>query len=631
MIGALPAPAQAPDAIPGRSFALEDFKRDPRNRMLAVQAEFAAATDSFRYFVQTTMGFDGTRGLSERQRLAGMRAIGADGVDFTDPAYDPVWPFFEQAKTRSSLLMLPRFTGKSTLIALWCLWMGLKNPNTRLGLIGWDFEAAASILSMVRRWMSADVKGDLRKVFGVLGRLPPLGKAGEKAWGREDYLDFPGKTAVSRDHTITAIGMGEASEGGHFEIVILEDLVNRVSSQTRDGVESVKRFVRLASGLGMTIQDERGNVIGTAPKMMVGTPWDLDDAYMEALRSVEEAQKNGEEPNWNVVRLQARVPREGTRFVEGPGGTQIAAHFTEYDQDCKPRFRHLTDAVLKHYRYSPTEMGAVAYASQMDLDPIPLENRTLKAHWFTDHYYQDSDIWEMESVQGIDGRMVQRKKSLKATLATAGYSDLSGTTGESRDRTSHGAWAMDTRGHLYLLEEVVGRFAPDDEDEHAFTPNSNLGFMAKWTKKYHFTFVGVEAGVLRTVYEALAAKWNRTHPDDRIRLVKVASGGARGNLTNDRAMAIAQMAEAGMVHIKPEHADYLQEILKYTPAKDNSRDDRVAMTALACINNHPWPFDRKPEAEEKLPVRSVQRHINELTASWKKGKSSEVAYCADVR
>ncbi|HEU4395954.1 MAG TPA: hypothetical protein VFS92_10340, partial [Planctomycetota bacterium] len=310
---------------------LEAFKRDPSVREDAARRMLARALSSFRVFVTEVMGFDGTRGLSQRQRAAGMRAMGADGVDFTDPAYNPVWSWFEKARTRSSLLMLPRFTGKSTLIALWVLWLGLKNPNIRIGLIGWDFEAAASILSMVRRWMSADAKGDLRKVFGRFGRLPPMVKPGEKAWGREDYLDFPGKTAVSRDHTVTAIGMGEASEGGHFEIVILEDLVNRVSSQTREGVEAVKRFVRLASGLGMTIQDEYGNVIGTAPKIMVGTPWDLDDAYMDAIRSADEQAKEGKEPSWNVVRLQARLPRHVPKMIEGPDGVRMTVTVTEYD------------------------------------------------------------------------------------------------------------------------------------------------------------------------------------------------------------------------------------------------------------------------------------------------------------
>lgn len=561
------------------------FKQDPRNRLEAIRIEMAAAMASFRYFVTVTMGYDGTRGLSPYQREAGMRASGADGTDFTDPAYDPVWPWFEKARTKSSLLMLPRFTGKTTLIALWCLWLGLKNPDIRIGIVGYKFELASEILTMVRRWMVSDTKGDLRKVFGTFGKLPPLGSK----WGRDDFLDFPGRTAVHRDHTISAIGMSEATEGGHFEIIILEDLVNKVSSQTRAGVDEVKKFVRQSSGLGMTIADDYGNIIGRAPKIMVGTPWDGEDAYMDAIAGVKQELAEGKEATWNILRLQARIPRQVAVPVEMPGGSFTTALKEEYDQDCTARFRHLPDRVLKEYRYAKDGFGAVDYAAQMDLDPIPLENRMLKREWFENHFYEDDEVYDV----GTDGT-----RKFKPTFVTAGFADLAGSSGESRDRTAHGAFANDPRGHLYLLDECAGRFAVQEEGR-SFTPTGNLNIMAEWTLKYGLWFTGVEGGVLRTVYDAEVKRWNRTHPDRPIRLKKVASGGARGNLTNDRALAIAAMAERGEIHLKRSQADFLEELLRYTPSKDNTRDDRVAMLALACLNKLGWGRAPEPEPEPK--------------------------------
>jgi hypothetical protein len=596
--------------------SLADYKKDSRKRMEAQRRQLAKATDSFRHFVVETLGYDGTRGLSQRQKDAGMRAQGADGIDFSDRAYDPVWAWFETARTRSSLLMLPRFTGKTTLIALWCLWLGLKNPNIRIGLVAYKFDLASEILAMVRAWMSTDLKGDLRKVFPK-DRLPV---PGEK-WGRDDYLDFPGKTTVQRDHTIAAVGMMEASEGGHFEIVILEDLVNKVSTQTATSIEQVKQFVRDASGLGMVLMDDFGNPMGRAPKVMVGTPWDGSDAYMDAIAAAEKSVKQGQKPDWTILRLPCRIPRKVTTFVRGPedrAPTPLVKE--EYDETCTPRFRHQPDALLREYRYAHDGFGAIAYASQFDLRPIPIGNRMMRREWFEDHFYEDEEIWEKKA---------DKEPTLKPMMGVALFSDLSGTSGASKDRTAHQAWAMNPSGHLYLLDETVGRFAPDDEDDERLTPNSNLDFLAKWTKRYKAKFIGVEGGVLRTVYDSLVKKWNRLHRDRQILMVKVASGGARGNRTNDRAMAIAQLAEAGMIHIKRSQADYLVELLSYSPENDNTPDDRVACTALACINNSFWPRDIKPKEKKKFNPRSVADHIDQVVKAGKPKNSLMETYSVD--
>lgn len=517
------------------------FVEDPENQIAAFHATYTRALRDFRYFCVEVMGFNGSRGLTAEQIAAGERPATGNDHDFRDPAYDPV---FEKLQgdwmVMDGLLMLPRGTGKTTLVALWCLWRALKDPNISIMIDTHKESVGVTILdNMIRQWMLGKGGGWLAEVFGPQGCLPDP----TKDWGTKTALMFPRRTTTRRDPTIFVQGADQGGTGFHPDVCVGEDLVNEMTVSSGE-LERIKKHWHAMAYQALSGKDARRT------RLLVGTAWSVDDLYMDKVRDEAARAKAGEKPACVILRLPCRVARED--------GT--------YDDDCVPRFRHLTDEALRDIKNDDNK-GINLYAGQMDLDPIDPANKMFKERDLRRAFYirkQDRNLIFVPGETEGSGRTV-RVDSLYTVL----FSDLAGSSGESKDRTAHVVLGVDHLRHVFVLAVEAGRFMPDE----------NLDRMWRLYSDFRCAYIGAEGGVLRTVYEPLIKNWNAKNQDRRMAFRVVESGGARGNAGRDRALRIQPLVAKGEFHLHADFQEALEEFCKYSGV-DNSRDDIVAATAI---------------------------------------------------
>lgn len=583
---------------------IEDVRDDPDVRLAALRRTRDRAladggggpwdpktTRGFRFFVCRIMRFDGTRGLTAAQVTAmreyeakhgfGSSKIRSKDPDFTDPAYDDVFGWFEAMREGGDgLFLMSRWTGKSTLISLWILWMVLRDPNVAFLLVAYTETVGTGFIEkMIRPWMTGRDGGYLQEVFGCapegesVADLPPESVWGK--WGRSTEIMAPRRTTTRRDPTIRIRGHDQDFTGFHPDWVIYEDIENLVTTSTKGAKSALKTSWRASEFLM-----PRGR-IGS------GTTWADDGVWMDIIRKEERRLKNGRPSECRILRLPCRVARKVT--VRDEGGAELVRD--EYDDSCAPRFRHLTDAKLRRLKSGEDLMGeddapsgTKMFAAQMDLNPMPSD-----AMLFTEAMFRPY-VWKPEDVF-VEG---DKANGLKPHFTVCYFADLAGSSGESKDRSAHLVVAVDPRRHFYIIEACAGRFMPD----------ANLRLMADWYHRYHALYVGIEGGVLRTIYEPLARDWNQRFPSRSFALRKVENGGSRGS-SNDRALRIRNYAERGEIHLGPGMTELLEELLRYSGV-DNTRDDYVAALAIAVRNIVPGDAPVEDERPRSYQVEMLE-------------------------
>lgn len=171
-------------------------------------------------------------------------------------------PFHEKldnvlnSKSRYKRIMIPRNHLKSSAIMSWLLQKILKEPNLSVLYESSIYAQAKRYLSEMRehiespRWVS---------LFGNWIGSP---------W-TDSAITINRRTRPQPAPTISASGLDKAQTGQHYDIVILDDLVDELNSKTQEGREKpINRYKQALSLL------RPGGII-----IMIGTPWDEKDLY----------------------------------------------------------------------------------------------------------------------------------------------------------------------------------------------------------------------------------------------------------------------------------------------------------------------------------------------------------------
>lgn len=614
---------------------LEEIRAIPEIRMAAHKAVIercftdpepgvhpwdAARTVGFRYHVCRVMKYDGTRGLTLEEWELAKKWKAEHGKipkkyrkhpDFTHRAYDEMFADFDEAiraleerRTFDFMLLASRFSGKSTVVALFIHYIGLRFPDIAMLLLA-DTETVGTsfIDKMVRPWMCGNSEGYLEEVFGPEGYLVPEDQWGK--WGKTTELNFPKRKTTRRDPTIRICGLNQDFTGKHPDLVIGEDLVNLRTTKTQAAKLDVKNTWHATKYLFPPVRID------------VGTIWTDDDLHNERVKDEKERAKRGLPPDVRIRMMPARQYREV--WVTHEDGTRERVE--EYDENCPPRFDHLDDEELKRLK-SSDEMGTNLYPGQMDLNPLPLGHMMFNAEMFKPHFWLPEEVFDIPtSLAKARFDRVKAECKVKIHFTVAVFSDLAGSTDDGIDRSAHLVVAVDPRRHTYVLDGCTGRFMPEE----------NLRIMSEYQHRYNAIFVGCEGGVLRTVYGPSAKVWNTQHPDRPIHFRKVESGGRRGG-SNDRALRLQPPAKRGEIHLHREQTELLEQLCRYSGI-DNSIDDYVAALALAYWNpiaGSSPPEDEKPkDYEEELLDEMEKRAFEKCRSAWEGVESEyEVALAA---
>lgn len=279
--------------------------------------------------------------------------------DLYEPLHKPLCEFVQNNPDKKKLILLPRGHLKSSVVTVgYPLWRIAKNPRERILIANGTYPLAATFLSQIKDHIMRNEK--FRKLFGDLYSSSDKWSESAITVKREESYD-------RKEPTVTAFGIGGNLVSQHYDIVLLDDLVNRENIHTKERMEDVLTFYKDI----LDLLEPGGTLI------MIGTRWHEADLYGWVLdennpehHEFEILQRTAVEGEFEIIR---NADTGGFR-IEG-GEALFPAKFTR---------EHLNKLLNK---------GVAEFSSQYLNDPVPQSDAIFKWDW---KYYEEDDLRGLE-------------------------------------------------------------------------------------------------------------------------------------------------------------------------------------------------------------------------------------------
>ena len=202
---------------------------------------------------------------------------------------------------KRKLLLAPRSSFKSTIGGSEVIRRQCLNPRYRALIVGYNAEGARDRVAEVSsHWVNSE---DLRALFGDLGKAgrKMIGKGRQRGIWSKDNLQLwdprTGKLVEMRNmYNVRAVGLETGITRMHPDLVWVDDSVCAENSETLDGLDSVKAYLKNLEPL-----------LDPGTELWVsGTRWDIRDAYGWIM----------ENPEWDVYCASAINPDHSLWFPE---------------------------------------------------------------------------------------------------------------------------------------------------------------------------------------------------------------------------------------------------------------------------------------------------------------------------
>lgn len=165
------------------------------------------------------------------------------------------------------LILIPRGHLKSSLITVvWSIQQVLKNPNIRILITNAVWDLSRKFLREITGLLTT--KSLLSEIFGQFD--------GPQSKFTQDEITISQRTkGTIKESTITTAGVETALTGGHYDIIIHDDLVEENNINTKEQINKIIRFYQNS----LDLIDPGGQIL------VVGTRWAIGDLYGHLIES----------------------------------------------------------------------------------------------------------------------------------------------------------------------------------------------------------------------------------------------------------------------------------------------------------------------------------------------------------
>jgi hypothetical protein len=171
----------------------------------------------------------------------------------------------EGSRDRFRLLLFPRGSFKSTIASVaYPLWRLSKDKNLRILIDSQTLDQSTVFLNGVKSHIERNER--FRDIFGDWKHIP--------GWEKES-IEIAGRDSRLRDPSIRVGGINKPVTGGHYDIIIADDLHDQKNSQTEEQCKKVIEHWQLL----FPILAPQGEMI------VIGTRWSPFDLYGWILRN----------------------------------------------------------------------------------------------------------------------------------------------------------------------------------------------------------------------------------------------------------------------------------------------------------------------------------------------------------
>lgn len=365
---------------------------------------------------------------------------------------------------RRRLFLVAREHRKSTLnTTLKTLWRTYRNPNIRIA-IGTDTDALA--LSFIRELRTYYEDEELMETVWndrphIEGPLIPLLSQERKRQRWRQYEDDNesmsrkqiwsatalqlNRTKVFKEPTVAAVSVGKTLTGSHYDIVILDDIVNFKNSKTLNGAETINTWAEdlenvvmknhywddITSGFGEMLGDEI---------IINGTIYYPHDYYSNFVdKDEDETKRKLKERGYTLYRktifVNGKDPSDGYSFPE-------AFNDAVWKRLCS-RVRWSTLSRQYLLKISDEEES-----SSLDYNKIQfIDSRTLK--------YESNGIWSVV--------ITNEKEELERVLVRVYLAvDPAVSKSAKADNTAIAVGGRDYKNRLYLFDLKTKKLKPSE-------------------------------------------------------------------------------------------------------------------------------------------------------------------------
>jgi predicted phage terminase large subunit-like protein len=305
--------------------------------------------------------------------------------------------FVTDDQKKKKLMLLPRGHLKSTLVTIgYCTQQIVKNPNVRILILSATWQTAVDFVTEIKRHLTTNER--LIELYGQTALNPD-------EWS-QDRITLKRTDTNIKGPTVWAAGIESNLVGSHPDIIILDDVVNRDNTMTREQIEKV--ILRYRDLLDLL---EPGGQF-----MVIGTRWVMEDLYGWILD-----RENNVLGSYNVMRKRA---------YEGNLTTGEIESFLWPEKFSEKMLKDLL-----------REKGAYEFSAQYLNDPVPDEDATFRRDDFRYYNFEDNRGKQMQKILTVDPAISIAKDS---------------------DMTAMVATGIDSFTNIFLLEIIRAHMSPKE-------------------------------------------------------------------------------------------------------------------------------------------------------------------------
>lgn len=399
---------------------------------------------------------------------------------------------------RRRLFLVPREHRKSTVnTVLYAMWRIYRNPDIRI-LIGTNVkDLAMEFVTEIRSYFEDE---DLqRKVWNarphIEGRLIPVINRRDEYYKRrktaaqeydddDDDADYRKviwsnwklrvvRSLKAKEPTLTALSAGMRTTGKHYDLVILDDIVDRENSNTP---EKARKILQWANGLESVVTKKAipyeicpgfTEILGNEV-VINGTRWYHHDYYSKFVGNTDEemAERLAQQRYSAMVRSVYKNGRD-----DGDGYLCPEIYDEEVDRDMRDALKH-----------EMSEYYAQFHNQIIVPEDVTLHSSMLRYLFPGDVEKTNRGVVKYHDPENTDPVTRNKNVYLIRLYMTV---DLAGTTNRRSNRSAIAVGGLDELNRLFVFDLRAGKWKPKETVNH----------IQEMAKSWNINTVHIESGV----------------------------------------------------------------------------------------------------------------------------------------
>lgn len=305
---------------------------------------------------------------------------------------------------KKKLILIPRGHLKSTLVTIgYSVQQIAKNPNIRILILNATWQMAVDFVTEIKNHLTKNEY--LKELYGDLANNPT-------EWS-QDRITLQRTDQNIKGPTVWASGIESNLVGSHPDLIIMDDLMTRDNTNTREAIEKI--ILRYKDALDLL--EPGGQLI------VIGTRWVESDLYSWFMDK-----DLGIRQSYDIMIKRAYTGD----LITGEGFDSLwPAKFT-----------------LKELQDRQREKGWYEFSAQYLNDPVPEEDADFKREWFQYYNYEEVRGQNVKTIMSIDPAISLEKDA---------------------DYTAITVWSIDQFGNIFNRDLQRGHWKPSSIIEAIFT------------------------------------------------------------------------------------------------------------------------------------------------------------------